>query len=276
MSKAIEQSVKEKLKLIEKESGIKFNRLLDTLFLERILVRISESKYKEKLIFKGGMCLNQFLELGRGTRDIDFLLRELTSTEKNLQSIFDEILKIDVKDGFFFDSAEISQLSLENKKYPGFRLTITGYLGQIKNKSTIDVGVGDVVRASLLEVELMRGKKPFFEDSVKLQAYPPEYIFSEKYEAIIYLDEINGRMKDFYDCYKLIEEDILNVVELKQAISDTFTTRGTELSFIPAGVISALEPRWKNFLFKEKILTIELRIVVERINEFLRSHNIYD
>ena len=155
MNKAIEQSIKEKLKLIEKESGIKFNRLLDTLFLERILVRISKSKYKEKLIFKGGMCLNQFLDLGRGTKDIDFLIREMTSNEKNLKIVFDEIMGFDAKDGFHFDSVEVSQLSLENKKYPGFRLTIIGHLGQVKNKSTIDIGVGDVVRDSLLEVELM-------------------------------------------------------------------------------------------------------------------------
>ena len=107
------------MKLIEKESGIKFNRLIETLFLERILVRVSKSKNKEKLIFKGGMCLNQFLDLGRGTKDIDFLLRELTSNEKNLKVIFDEIMRLDVKDGFQFDPVEVSQLSLENKKYPG-------------------------------------------------------------------------------------------------------------------------------------------------------------
>jgi predicted nucleotidyltransferase component of viral defense system len=273
MSKAIEQSVKEKLKLIEKESGIKFNRLLDTLFLERILVRISKSKYKEKFIFKGGMCLNQFLELGRGTKDIDFLLRELSSNEKNLKAVFDEIVGLDVNDGFQFEPVEVSQLSLENKKYPGFRLTILGYLGQVKNKSTLDIGVGDVVRASLLDVELMKGKKPLFEESVELHAYPPEYIFSEKYEAIIYLDEINGRMKDYYDCFKLIEENILNAPELKQAISDTFTTRGTELGPIPNEVVSALRTRWDNFLSKEKISKIEFQNVVERINEYLKKQN---
>ena len=79
-----------------------------------------------------------------------FLLRELTSNEKNFKVIFDEIIGLDVKDGFQFDPVEVSQLSLENKKYPGFRLTIIGHLGQVKNKSTIDIGVGDVVRAGPL------------------------------------------------------------------------------------------------------------------------------
>jgi len=260
--------------LIEKESGIKINRLIEILFLERILVRVSKSKYKDKLIFKGGMCLNQFLDLGRGTKDIDFLLHELTSNEKNLKTVFDEIVGLDVKDGFSFDPVEVNQLSLENKKYPGFRLTIIGRLGQVRNNSTIDIGVGDVVRASLIDVELMKGNKPFFEETVELHAYPPEYIFSEKYEAIIYLDEINGRMKDYYDCFKLIEENILKVTELKGALSDTFTTRGTEFGPIPDEVVAVLASRWENFLAKEKISKIEFQKVVERINDFLKKHSL--
>lgn len=274
MSKAIEQSVKEKLKLIERETGIKFNRLLDTLFLERILVRVSKSEYKEKLIFKGGMCLNQFLNLGRGTKDIDFLLCELTSNEKNLKKIFDEITAIDLKDGFIFDSVYVSQLSLENKKYPGLRISIRGHLGQVRNKSTIDVGVGDIVRASLIDVELMRGTEPLFEDTVELNAYPPEYIFSEKYEAIIYLDEINGRMKDYYDCFRMIEENILDQSTIKDAISDTFGARGTELGQIPKEIVSTLSQRWENFLSKEKLGKIEFENVVERINSFLAKQKI--
>ena len=74
MSKATEQSVKHKLKNISKALKIPFNPLLDTLFLERFLVRIEKSAYSDKLVFKGGMCLAQFLNLGRETKDIDFLL----------------------------------------------------------------------------------------------------------------------------------------------------------------------------------------------------------
>lgn len=69
---------------------------------------------------------------------------------KILRLFLMKIMRLDVKDGFQFDPVEVSQLSLENKKYPGFRLTIIGHLGQVKNKSTIDIGVGDVVRASPL------------------------------------------------------------------------------------------------------------------------------
>ena len=60
MSKATEQRIKQKLKNISKESKIPFNSLLDTLFLERFLVRIGKSQYADKLIFKGGIDFPKF------------------------------------------------------------------------------------------------------------------------------------------------------------------------------------------------------------------------
>jgi predicted nucleotidyltransferase component of viral defense system len=74
MSKAIEQSVKEKLKNISKKEGVAFQILLETLFLERFMVRLATSNYNKNFIFKGGMCLDQYLEMGRETRDLDFLM----------------------------------------------------------------------------------------------------------------------------------------------------------------------------------------------------------
>ena len=75
--KSTEQRIKAKLKNISKEQEIPFNSLLETLLLERFLVRIGKSNYKEKLIFKGGMCLAQFIKLDRETKDIDFLFTHI-------------------------------------------------------------------------------------------------------------------------------------------------------------------------------------------------------
>ena len=43
-------------------------------FLERILVRVSRSKYRDQLVLKGGLCLSKFVKIERATKDIDFLL----------------------------------------------------------------------------------------------------------------------------------------------------------------------------------------------------------
>lgn len=270
MNQAKEQSIKEKLKAISKKEGIPFNQLLETLFLERFLVRISKSKYKENFIFKGGMCLSQFLSIGRETRDLDFLLNDLAANSEKIQSIFNEIAKHDLVDGFHFGKIELSALSIEHKKYPGFRVSIEGKLGQVKQKITVDIGVGDVVRPRVIVVELLQTRKTLFNDNVEMSAYPPEYIFSEKLEAIIHLGEINGRMKDFYDCLGIIREKSISKDNFKEAIQETFLNRATEFSYVP-NLEEALGTRWNAFTKKNKIKDLELNEVIKEINSFLKK-----
>lgn len=269
--RGIEQKVKAKLKKISKDEGIIFNNLLETLFLERVLARVSRSKYKEKLIFKGGMCLSQIINLKRGTKDIDFLLKEMDAGEKNLEKVFNDICNVEHNDGFEFSDPEIQQLSLEHKKYPGYRISLMGSLGKIKNKVTVDVGVGDVVLPAIVNVKLLGGEKALFEDSISLKSYPPEYIFSEKLEAILWLRESNGRMKDYYDCHMMIDENVLDKSNLKKAISDTFKTRNTKLEVIPESFAVDLESRWNGFRNKEKLDDINLRDIIEKINILLKE-----
>lgn len=270
MSKSTEQRIKQKLKSISKESKVPFNSLLDTLFLERFLVRIGKSQYADQLIFKGGMCLAQIIELGRETRDIDFLLTQVKGNLETVKNLIEEIASIKVDDDFDFSKVEIGELSIEHKKYPGYRVSVQGSLGQIRNKVSIDIGVGDVVRPKALNIELMNSNGPLFEDTINLKAYPPEYIFSEKLEAILHLGEVNSRMKDFYDCYRLIEENVLDEKRLKKAIQETLKNRGTEFALIPAPS-EALKTRWGGFVRKNKNIDIELEDINFMINGLLNT-----
>lgn len=270
MSKAIEQSIKEKLKTISKKENLPFNQLLETLFLERFLVRISKSKYREDFIFKGGMCLDQFLNIGRVTRDLDFLLHKFEANNEKIKAVFNEIASLECNDGFSFGNVDLSLLSIVHKKYPGFRISIEGKLGQVKQKITVDIGVGDVVRPRVIDVELMQAHKTLFKDAIKISAYPPEYIFSEKLEAIIHLGEINGRMKDFYDCLRIIREVPGVNDNFKEAIQNTFSNRGTKFSHIPEyGEI--LGTKWNAFKSRNKIKELDLEQVILEINNFLKT-----
>lgn len=271
MSKATEQRVKQKLKTISKDSKVPFNSLLDTLFLERFLVRISKSQYADKLIFKGGLCLAQIIKLGRETKDIDFLLTTVKVNLKSAKKIMEEIAAIEIKDDFIFTQVSVEELSIEHKKYPGYRVSVQGSLGQIKNKVSIDIGVGDVVRPKVLDIELINSNGPLFEESISLISYPSEYIFSEKLEAILYLGDINSRMKDFYDCYRMIEEDALNKKQLKQAIEETLKNRQTTLNQIPTPS-KTMNTKWLAFINKNKIDSLDLSTVVLKINNFLKHH----
>lgn len=265
MNKSIEQSVKQKLKNLSKDTKVPFNSLLDSLFLERFLVRISASSYAEQLIFKGGMCLAQIIDLGRETKDIDFLLVQMKGSLLSIQTMMDNIANVEIHDGFTFSEVTVSELSLVHKKYPGYRIAIQGHLGQIRNKVTIDIGVGDVVKSINLKVVLLGKQSPIFERNVDLRAYPAEYIFSEKLEAIIHLDELNSRMKDFYDCYRMIQDDALDEQKLQEALVSTFANRGTHLGSIP-DLADILEKRWLGFLRKNGMELISLDQVITIIN----------
>lgn len=164
----------------------------------------------------------------------------------------------------------LSTLAIENKKYPGYRISLNGKLGQINQKITGDVGVGDVVRPRVLEVELMKDKGALFEEGITLSAYPPEYIFSEMLEAIIYLDEANSRMKDFHDCLQIIKDEAIEKDAFKDAILETFANRDTEFTYIPNHE-EKLGTRWNAFVKKNKSEAILLSQVIEEINDFLKG-----
>jgi len=218
------------------------------------------------------MCLAQFIDLGRSTKDIDFLLKAVDGNVDVVKNVIDEIASIEIGDDFVFSQTHVSTLSETHKKYPGYRIRVQGQLGQIQQPISIDIGVGDVVRPSVLQIELLQSDKPLFESSVSLQAYPPEYIFSEKYEAIIYLGEINGRMKDFYDCHNLILNDLLDSSKLKRAIQETFKQLETEIGLIDQTCKTAHQKRWEAFKRKEEISIGDISSVIDEINAFVEGH----
>lgn len=201
----------------------------------------------------------------------DFLLKEMDAGEKNLEDVFNDICSVKHNDGFKFSNPEIQQLSLEHKKYPGYRISLLGSLGKIKNKVTVDVGVGDVVLPAIVNVKLLGGEEALFGDSISLKSYPPEYIFSEKVEAILWLRESNGRMKDYYDCHMMIIENVLDKSNLKTAISDTFKTRETKLEFIPESFADDLESRWTGYKTKENLEDVNLGEIIKKINSLLEE-----
>lgn len=68
----LEKSFKAKLRTIAKEKNRDPADLWQTLTLERFLVRLARSQYRNQFILKGGILLSKYLEIGRETNDLDF------------------------------------------------------------------------------------------------------------------------------------------------------------------------------------------------------------
>jgi predicted nucleotidyltransferase component of viral defense system len=125
MSKA--DSIKARLKNLAIAKQEQFDYLLMLYFIERILYRLSISKYGDIFVLKGGLLLYTILDdKARATKDIDLLAKELASTLDGLQQIFKEICSIEADDAIYFDTETISAERIkEDADYEGVRIKVT-------------------------------------------------------------------------------------------------------------------------------------------------------
>lgn len=140
-----ETALKARLKFIAQEKLKTFNEIWKQLLLERFLARLSHSAYRERFIFKGGLLLAQYIELGRETTDIDFSMTKIKSEFVTVQNALCEIISVDIDDSFYFEWDSMQILSQPHMEYTGFRATVQAYFGNMKDKIHVDIGVGDII-----------------------------------------------------------------------------------------------------------------------------------
>ncbi len=105
-----EDSLKERIKNLAKEKQSTVTDLLKKLYLERFLVRLAQSNYHDKLIFKGGNLLGYYLEIGRQTADLDFLLTKIKTEKISVRKAFEHIAQTPIDDGFKLSFVRIEDL----------------------------------------------------------------------------------------------------------------------------------------------------------------------
>ena len=93
------------------KNNITTNEVLQNYMFERVLERISISKYKNNFILKGGLLLSSIMGIDtRTTIDIDTCIKGLDLTDEQMYKVLQEILNIDVEDGVEFKIKILSQL----------------------------------------------------------------------------------------------------------------------------------------------------------------------
>lgn len=215
---------KEKIKNIENEYNLTHYEVLQRFMFERILERISISKYKNNFILKGGLLLSAMFGIdNRTTKDMDTTITGIDVSKEKVMKILNEILSIDINDSVKFDLINITDIRQEDE-YGGNKYHIVGKFGNLKVNLEIDISTGDKVTPRQLKF-----KYPLtFEDrSILINSYNVETILSEKIETVLRRGRFNSRMKDFYDIYyflKYLKNDMdMNI--LKMAIKNTFDSR---------------------------------------------------
>lgn len=272
MTRSIEQSIKDKVRQIASFQCRSFNEVWLQVIMERWLSRLVQSEYRENFVFKGGMCLSQYLSIGRETRDLDFLVKGVITKREALEAAFLEIVAVDLKDGFNFEFIKLSSLAHDHKQYPGFELTMNVYLGMTRTHLRIDLGVGDNVIPENLSIILSQNRNvPLFEKEIELWAYSPEQIFAEKFQTAVWRGANNSRMKDYHDLVLLIQSQILDATKVRAALETTFQTRKTTFSLIPIFQpveMAQFNQRWSTHLKvtkSENLSSIKLPLSFEEV-----------
>jgi predicted nucleotidyltransferase component of viral defense system len=270
----IAASVLAKLKNKSRKEGIQLQQLLNLFCQEEFIRRLSQSRYRDNLILKGGFLLYSISEFtARPTVDADYLLKNYSNNLGSIELLVREVISSPSENDYIKFEIRGLEIIGETKEYHGIRVNLTGIIGKTKTPFSIDFGVGDVIIPSAVErtlpVILPEFEKP------KVLTYSLESTVAEKLDAIISLMEATGRMKDFYDLYYLATTFDFEGRKLQEAIYETLSNRGTPYEKDSVIAISRLskdaeiQKRWNNFCKKVLKYELDLSDVVEVIIDFI-------
>jgi predicted nucleotidyltransferase component of viral defense system len=220
-------SIKQKLLTLAREQGRVYEVVLVRYALERLLYRLSISQHRDKFILKGGMLVTLWLEnSNRETRDVDFLGYG-ENDQESLKTRFIEIMAIATDDGLEFDLHGLTATAIrEDMAYEGVRLRTLALLERSRIPVTIDVGFGDALAPAALTLDY---PSILGMETPSINTYPPAMVVAEKFQAMVALGVINGRMKDYFDLWAISQSVQISGADLDMAIGATFARRKTEI-----------------------------------------------
>lgn len=220
-------SFKAKINNFAKNKKISPQAVLQNFLLEKLLEKISFSKYKNNFILKGGMLISSLIGINsRTTMDMDTTIKGVSLTIYNLEKIIKEIINLKTDENVKFELQKISPIR-ENDDYGGYRITLKStYMDMLPTILKLDVTTGDKITYK----EISYNFPMLFEDrNINILSYNLETIIAEKFESIIKRNIYNTRIRDFYDVYILFKlyRDKIDEENLSLAIINTAKHRNS-------------------------------------------------
>lgn len=272
----IAASVRQRLLNKARETERPFNEILQYFAMERFLYRLSKSPHAEKFVLKGALMLAVWrVSLSRSTMDIDMLGQTDNSVDSIVAIVKDVCLQEVEPDGLIFDAISVEgERITEDADYEGVRVRFRGSLDTARVTIQFDVGFGDIVIPAHTTTDY-----PTLLDlpAPRLMAYSKESTVAEKFEAMVKLDMLNSRMKDFFDIWLLSRQFDFDGKTLAEAIMKTFSNRGTEIPSSPVPLSDTFSSdatkatQWRGFIRKSRLTDTpeEFREIVGKIAAFL-------
>lgn len=253
MKERTPEQLKGQIRSFAGKRNLQSQEVLQMFLLERVLDRLSKSKYKDNFILKGGLLISSMIGIAeRTTMDMDTTVTGINMEETEIEKIIREILLIDVGDGIEFTFEKLEPIR-EDDDYNNFRAYFVAHYGKIANKMKIDITTGDAITPGAIRYSY---KTILDDDEVGVMAYNTETIIAEKYETIIRRNIGTSRARDFYDLHVFynLYKDSINLEILKLAVTRTAKKRESldtmsewEEIIEDMKVDTALKELWKNY-----------------------------
>ena len=219
-------AVKAKIKNKAGGSSDKSQIMLRIYLMERLLERVSLSRYRDNFVLKGGLLVSSLVGVDmRSTMDVDTTVKSLPLNKSSAQKILEEIMAIDLEDGVLFRISKVQDI-MEGHEYEGVRFMIDCTMDKLKQTIKMDISTGDEITPKAIAYKLPL----IVEDrTIELWAYNLETLLAEKLETIMVRAEANTRMRDFYDIRVLLEQDAETIDRdtMKAAFYATCKNRGS-------------------------------------------------
>lgn len=216
--------LKANIKNIALKNHIPAQAVLQNFMLERLLERISVSKYKDMIILKGGMLIASLVGINnRTTMDMDTTIRGYPLSEETIRAALSDICAIQLKDNVTMELNRIVPIRGDDK-YGGYRVAIVSKYESINIPLKIDITTGDIITPDVVQYAFHSN---FENKTIEIWAYNIETILAEKVETILRRSVLNTRPRDFYDVYIIMktQQHGINTKILSSALKATSEKR---------------------------------------------------
>lgn len=214
------------IKNIAKDKHISAQLVMQNFMLERLLERISVSKYQQSFILKGGFLIAAMVGLDtRATMDMDATIKGWAVGEESVKKMFLDICEIELQDDVNFEFKKIGVIR-EGDEYSGYRVSLSANYLPMAVPLKVDITAGDKITPR----EIGYRFKLLLEDrEISVLAYNLETVMAEKLETVVSRGDQNTRPRDYYDVYILAKLQYKNIEieSLKAALKATSKKRGS-------------------------------------------------
>lgn len=220
------RQIKYMIKNVAKDKKLNSQVLLRNYMMERLLERISLSKYNKNFILKGGMLVSSFVGIeSRMTVDMDTTIKDKALNITTIKEVLIDIMSLDIEDGVSFTLEKIDEIR-DEADYTGYRVSIESKLDTARIPLKVDITTSDKItpKEKLHQYKLLLENR-----TIEIYSYNIETVLAEKFETIISRNVTNTRMRDFYDIFILLSVLIENIDAsiFRDALQATADSRGT-------------------------------------------------